>query len=517
MEIVTETDADKLDSVIEGIRTGNTIGVSDGSFKSRKGTAAFGFLNRTTGKKFRGCLRCPGHALDQSAYRSELVGLAGLIKFVRGLEQDGRVSGDRIEIACDGQSALHQIFRQNRTTKTNTQHYDVISYCRDLLTDSTTSWSYRHVKGHRDEFTQNLDEWELLNVEMDWLAKRYWSWDTGPHELSCKSREAGFVTASIDGVPIVSTLQKSINQKMGFIRWWNWWSRKQIDDGLQEVNIDFPAIRLAYSSLPVSQKIFVMKQAHGICGVGKWMVKWKESTDGTCARCGHANEDMIHVWKCPESTKWGEIMGQWNKWLKQRQCPDQDRISFCNEWTRWRENKGSQSLGSCSDRLREAILDQRRIGWDNFSRGFISNKWEIAIKQWDSKRYHTPVTGLLKLIWDAGREMWKERNDPLYTTDNINYQRTSQEMNRSIIREYGRGNRELQEMEPDLFRDDLGQLLLRSRNRKRDWLSRVHSARARKRQRTGEEMTAQRRDEFVRDQLLILNWTKKGKRKYIKY
>ena len=509
LKMVTETDNMKLDSIIEGIISGNTIAVSDGSFKPGKGTAAFGFLNRITGMKFRGCLRSPGHAEDQSPYRSELVGLAGIIKLVRNLEKEGKIPHGRIEVACDGKSALYQIFRQDQPTRTNIRHYDIISYCRALIAESKTCWTYRHVKGHQDEFTHNLDEWERLNVEMDWLAKRYWNWDSAPDALSCRSREAGFVTVSMDGNPITSTLQKSIHQKVGFARWWKWWSLKQSESGLQSDNIDFPAIKLAFSSLSVPHRILVMKQAHGTCGVGKWMAKWKETTDGSCARCGQANEDMIHVWKCPKSSQWEVILRNWNKWLRRNQCPDRDRISFCNEWSRWRRDQPIISLEDCSDEMRNAITDRRRIGWNNFSHGYISNEWGTAIKQWGNKRYHTSASSLVRLIWEAGRDLWNERNEPLYTTNNIRFQRTTREINRSIIREYRRGYEDLQDMEADLFNEGLGNILSRSRNGKRDWLSRVHTAKARKRRRTGEEIPAYMRDEFVRDQLLIKNWTKR--------
>ena len=60
LQVIMESNTQSWLSIIEGITMGDTIGVSDGSFKAEKGTAAFGLLNRTTGQKYRGCLRCPG-------------------------------------------------------------------------------------------------------------------------------------------------------------------------------------------------------------------------------------------------------------------------------------------------------------------------------------------------------------------------------------------------------------------------------------------------------------------------
>ena len=511
--IQMEENLEAKQEIISGVNQGDVIAVSDGSFKSGRGTAAFGFYNRRTGTKLRGCLRCPGPVESQSPYRSELVGLAGIIQFVRTLEHSGERAGARVEVACDGKSAINQIFNHYTTPKTNMKHYDIISYCRELLTESTTTWTYRHVKGHKDELTGDLDEWERLNVEMDFLAKRYWQATRGHEDQEWRGVNKGFITVRIDGDCVTSSLQKAIQKTVGFKRWWTWWEKRQQADGFQPGNIDFKSIRLAFATLPINQKIFSMKNAHGTAGVGSWMAKWKQLASAECPRCGHHKEDTVHIWKCKESKKWDSIVVGWKGWMSRNHCRDTDKDTFCTEWNNWRLESNPQTLDSCSAELREAILDQRRIGWDNFSRGFISCAWSDWLESWPSKYHRIQTQSLVKQIWKAGRILWEERNNQIHNSGSIDSNRKRRAIEESIRREFQRDRTGLSEIDTQLYNEPVESILGRSRNGQRDWLMRVHTAQARKRRRLGEVPTNDIRDEICRDQLLIVNWTNRPYRK----
>ena len=106
IEINAEAEAD----IVKGLENGTTIGVSDGSYKSGFGTAAMILFNRESGKFIRGCLISHGGSSDQSPYRSELMGLAALITFVYKLSKRWNIVHPKLEIACDGKSALENIF-----------------------------------------------------------------------------------------------------------------------------------------------------------------------------------------------------------------------------------------------------------------------------------------------------------------------------------------------------------------------------------------------------------------------
>jgi len=65
--------------VIEAIRQGIAVAVSDGSFQNQAGMAAWTIKSVTKANQIVGHGWTPGLAEDQSAYRSELFGLWGII------------------------------------------------------------------------------------------------------------------------------------------------------------------------------------------------------------------------------------------------------------------------------------------------------------------------------------------------------------------------------------------------------------------------------------------------------
>ncbi len=79
----------------------------------------------------------------------------------------------QIEFACDGLSALHQVFSNNSATS-DVSDFDLVSAARKAWLTSPVNWITRHVEGHKDKDpTHRLDRWESLNVEADNLARDF--------------------------------------------------------------------------------------------------------------------------------------------------------------------------------------------------------------------------------------------------------------------------------------------------------------------------------------------------------
>jgi hypothetical protein len=49
--------------------------------------------------------------------------------------------------------------------------------------------------------------------------------------------------------------------------------------------------------IPRPRRVFVAKHVSGMCGVGRFMKRWKEWPSDACPRCGDT-EDSSHVWTC---------------------------------------------------------------------------------------------------------------------------------------------------------------------------------------------------------------------------
>lgn len=76
------------------------------------------------------------------------------------------------------QQAIYQSFdlSDNGKADTASSDYDLLSAIKTKLRASPVQWDHRHVKGHQDDDgTKILDRWEMLNTEMDGIAKTIWA------------------------------------------------------------------------------------------------------------------------------------------------------------------------------------------------------------------------------------------------------------------------------------------------------------------------------------------------------
>ena len=316
----------------------------------------------------------------------------------------------------------------------------------------------------------------------------------------------GLPTLSINNNLICSSLRKSIQRQCYRQSWNNWWEKQQHKQNLQTHNIDWNLIRIAFKSLPDYKKIWAMKHSHGTCGVGYWLVRWKQTTSSKCPRCGEVNESALHVWKCKKATVWNRVMELWKTWLRKYNCPSQDILIFIQEWANWKYANGDQDMTLASNTLRNAILDQRRIGWDNLSRGYLSNDWSHWLSSWHSTNYDAHPSSFLKMIWNGGRDLWQDRNDEAHEGGKQVSKQKEKEIASIIRREYSNFNVLQRGEVSQSFSKPITTILQSSRNAKRKWVGTLQSVQARQRRRLGIEVGNEVRDEFVRERNLIHQW-----------
>jgi hypothetical protein len=149
--------------------------ISDGSFKDASGTACFTLL----GSSKQGSIICPmvvpGEKEVQDSYRSELSGIYGAVVMVHLLCNIHNIQQGKVQVGCDGLSALRRAIDQSGDVSPNVQHFDIIAAIRHWKNKSPVSWNSQHVLGHQDDNPWNmLDRNAFYNCEMDQLAKERW-------------------------------------------------------------------------------------------------------------------------------------------------------------------------------------------------------------------------------------------------------------------------------------------------------------------------------------------------------
>jgi hypothetical protein len=116
----------------------NNCAVSDRSFKNQHGTASW-MVYISDMCIIYGETISPGDPTDQSAYRSELVGIYGIVATIWLLENEYHLIGD-VTVGCDGLSALRQASKQFDFINPNEPQFDVIMAIRRMIADSSWTW-----------------------------------------------------------------------------------------------------------------------------------------------------------------------------------------------------------------------------------------------------------------------------------------------------------------------------------------------------------------------------------------
>ena len=163
-------------AVAAAIQNGTCTGVSDGSFKNSFGTASWTIQGEDTERRIRGSCITPGNPEVQSAYRSELAGLYGIVSMIELICMYFMIEKGTVEVGCDGLQALKQATFNSDITNPKYPQFDLISAIRQAMRRCPINWKTRHIKGHQDDdLNAELDSWAKLNVEMDKKAKEYWN------------------------------------------------------------------------------------------------------------------------------------------------------------------------------------------------------------------------------------------------------------------------------------------------------------------------------------------------------
>ena len=98
-------------------------------------------------------------------------------------------------------------------------------------------------------------------------------------------------------VTIASKLRKRLKNHIATERILKYWSEHRKEFVLND-NFDQESFLHAGRNITQQHQLWLPKWSCGICGVGKWLERWKEQTHSKCPRCLQDNETVEHVVHC---------------------------------------------------------------------------------------------------------------------------------------------------------------------------------------------------------------------------
>ena len=486
------------DELLESLRAGHLRIISDGSYKDGVGSAATQLTTKSRRNTIWIYCQTTGPPSDQSAYRSELMGLlAGcqVVSWMRDQLGSGFLSRARpvVQIACDGAAALTNCF-SHRTLRSSQKQFDLLSAIRGIIHAVKIQFRHRHVRGHQDSRRSqaSLTWWELRNIECDARAQSYRRRLVRSGRVC--ARHPRFFSEPcalfIDDEKCSRLDPQLIMELFTLPPLLDYWSRRgRIQfDVCSEIDWHYTGRMMA--NLPSGIQRWITKHSVGMCGVGKWRQRWGVDPDNQCPLCGEP-EDVFHVPRCPHATatkEWSARVTHLRDWMSSQQTAPEISASICQFLASIRgpptalSRIGRHVLSSRPTLLRSAIQSQRRVGAQCLLEGLLSSKWALL------QQHHFTAIGSKKSgsLWSShlggqlimlGFHMWQHRNSVQHSDSNASLKWKHRDVDWGIREQFSMGRVDLPPTVAPMLRRHCREVLALPLNDREAWLKLIRRER----------------------------------------
>jgi hypothetical protein len=440
-------------TIAEDIRSGKATAISDGSFKNENGTSAFLVCAEDDSKKIIGVNAVPGACKEQSAYRSELAGVSGILMVLDILCKKFRIQSGGIEIGLDGQQALIAA-SEDWPLNIAQPDYDLLKDIRSKIKKLPLTITWHWIKGHQDDDVdyENLDSWAKNNVQADTMAKLYWNHceKIGKRLPNHEFSDEGWTYRYNLRKRSRFTKQGLYEELFGDTTRDHWIQKNQISVD-QIHSIDWDNCERAIKRLPFSRQLWISKHASGHCAVGRMMKIRKHWEHSMCPRCLQDNETTEHVLLCqdPRASEHFELLAKkLDIDLVTMETAPEIRRTIIRKLTNWRRRRRLTAQITNKYGEKEASEHQDDIGWNNFMLGRMAPEWASSQQSYydwlgrrkTGQRWLVALTvKMLNLSWD----MWDHRNRILHASTHPWNLIKVRAADRQIEDEYERGHQNL--------------------------------------------------------------------------
>jgi len=176
--------------------------------------------------------------------------------------------------------------------------------------------------------------------------------------------------------------------------------------------VDWETIGCAMKEVKRSRRVYVSKHCSGMCGVGKFMLRWKEWEHDLCPKCG-ISEDSVHVWTCAgfgANELWDLPMIQLTQWVKTVDTHPDIVEAISGFLSSWRSS--SPCTYDVPPGISLPLLDQQVVEGRRTFEGWIVKGW-TEIQQQHYRLLHSRRSGqrwtieLIKRLWNIAWDLWQ--------------------------------------------------------------------------------------------------------------
>ena len=284
---------------------------------------------------------------------------------------------------------------------------------------------------------------------------------------------------------IVSNLRKRLKHHIAQQRSLQYWD----EQGKQVAHEDFDKVAFTHAArnIPLHLQTWITKWSCGICGVGKWLERWKDQNHSKCPRCLTDNETVDHVVRCQHEDAtlcWNTGIEEIREWMMTHNAIPGLSEAVCTRLTQWRNDMPMTEMENLDESVEAIIQDQDAMGWDAVMFGSLHQSWSREQGEYLSameKRTTgtTWVSQFIRKIWTLQHSLWIHRNSFVHKDGKSMHQHEEEAVDQVIREEFIFGRNGLPMEYDRLFRGNVQRLLNGAASMKMQWIYRVWSGRDR--------------------------------------
>jgi hypothetical protein len=339
-----------------------------------------------------------------------------------------------IKFYCDSSSLIKRIDRHRHQSWLNPSNclasdYNLESAIIEMLDLLPVTVQFIHVKSHQDDNTEiHLLTWDAqMNVHADHLATDYLENYAEPSKIIPFIRPSQ-ASLTINGETITRRFASRLRLTASGpnierqLKLRNNWTHSTF----QSINSKVPG--KALTTMENSQKVFVIKFAHGHLPTRRHMNRIGEAESDKCPSCLQCVETDWHILSCPNrSTSRNTILENLNDVLQiTRTQPDLTIILLQGVRGTLNDPSYQMNVATREPRFQYLVTAQNKIGWQHILKGRFSHHW-LQCQQLhiylDPDIDSTKNTGerwlkrVLNCLWNSIWQVWLIRNDDLHGRD----------------------------------------------------------------------------------------------------
>jgi hypothetical protein len=322
-----------------------------------------------------------------------MLGLCALHLLAKAITEHYNLGRWSATMCCNNRRALLLLSYHKGRIRPSAKCADIRGSFKATKETYQGGFKYIHVYGHKDQHLpwSQLNLMQQLNCVCDSLAKQAVTKaiidgnQEGQAQLLPREDIAIIVwgdkvTGDISG-PIRFHTSKAVTCKYHLHqRKKGKWTHEQFKE------VDWEHLDLALKSKADNYKIWRSKQTSGFCGTRMQVGLYSGEMypDEQCPNCG-ARETDVHLMQCPDEDRTRLLIDtaeELEKWMETDGRIDPKLIYWIPKFILMQNNKLFSQLGYMSNKMRALAESQDKIGWRNFTEGYISSHF------YNNQRFH---------------------------------------------------------------------------------------------------------------------------------